>query len=251
MSASRKCLRYLAVLFFIIASTLPSSAEAVVYSPGATLDPACAPGPGCTVKILGVYDEGALATSTTVSGIDFVGAGVVVSASTTATGFVTITIPGGASSAWELLGNAGTNDAVNFIGTTDAEDLVFRTNNTEKLRISQEGRLLTTNAFDGIFIQGGNETMTGTGNIGFGSGALSANTTGLSNIALGQNALLFNTTGFSNMAIGQAALLFNNGNTNTAIGQGAGISSTGNSNTYIGYASRTEHCRIRKCIYRV
>jgi hypothetical protein len=41
--------------------------------------------------------------------------------------------------AWRLLGNAGTNPAINFIGTTDAQDLVFRTNNAERLRFLDTG----------------------------------------------------------------------------------------------------------------
>ncbi len=40
--------------------------------------------------------------------------------------------------AWELTGNAGTNPTVNFIGTTDNQPLVFRTNNTERVRITQD-----------------------------------------------------------------------------------------------------------------
>lgn len=40
---------------------------------------------------------------------------------------------------WNLLGNAGTNPSTNFLGTTDAQDLVFRTNNTEKMRILNIG----------------------------------------------------------------------------------------------------------------
>jgi len=40
---------------------------------------------------------------------------------------------------WALLGNAGTNPATNFLGTTDAQDLVIRTNNTEKMRIESGG----------------------------------------------------------------------------------------------------------------
>ena len=36
---------------------------------------------------------------------------------------------------WSSIGNAGTNASSNFIGTTDANDLVFKTNNTENLRI--------------------------------------------------------------------------------------------------------------------
>ncbi len=42
---------------------------------------------------------------------------------------------------WKLVGNAGTNPAVNFLGTTDAQPLVFRTNNTEKMRISTDGNV--------------------------------------------------------------------------------------------------------------
>lgn len=43
---------------------------------------------------------------------------------------------------WALAGNAGTNPATQFVGTTDAQPLIFRTNNTERARISQSGELL-------------------------------------------------------------------------------------------------------------
>ena len=36
---------------------------------------------------------------------------------------------------WNLEGNAGTDPATNFIGTTDNNNLIFRTNNSEQLRI--------------------------------------------------------------------------------------------------------------------
>ena len=42
---------------------------------------------------------------------------------------------------WELLGNAGTNPNTNFIGTTDAQDFVVRTNNTERARIDSSGNI--------------------------------------------------------------------------------------------------------------
>jgi hypothetical protein len=43
---------------------------------------------------------------------------------------------------WKLLGNAGTNPATNFLGTTDAQDLVFRTNNIERIRtLSSNGNV--------------------------------------------------------------------------------------------------------------
>ncbi|MEQ1734396.1 MAG: tail fiber protein, partial [Bacteroidia bacterium] len=43
------------------------------------------------------------------------------------------------SSAWNILGNAGTVAGTNFIGTTDNVDFVTRTNNTEKIRVTSAG----------------------------------------------------------------------------------------------------------------
>jgi hypothetical protein len=39
-----------------------------------------------------------------------------------------------ASDAWKLLGNAGTTAGINFLGTTDAQDLIFKTNNIERIK---------------------------------------------------------------------------------------------------------------------
>ena len=49
-----------------------------------------------------------------------------------------------ASNAWQLLGNAGTTAGTNFLGTTDAQDLVFKTNSVEHIRT------LASNGFVGI-----------------------------------------------------------------------------------------------------
>jgi len=49
--------------------------------------------------------------------------------------------PSGALNAWSLTGNAGTNPATNFIGTTDAQDWVVRTNNIERGRIMSNGNV--------------------------------------------------------------------------------------------------------------
>lgn len=46
-----------------------------------------------------------------------------------------------ATTAWDLLGNAGTNPTTNFLGTTDAQDLVFRTNNVENVRVNIDGNV--------------------------------------------------------------------------------------------------------------
>lgn len=45
------------------------------------------------------------------------------------------------NSGWGLLGNAGTNPATDFVGTTDAQPLVFRTNATERGRLDIDGDL--------------------------------------------------------------------------------------------------------------
>lgn len=46
-----------------------------------------------------------------------------------------------AISGWSLTGNAGTSTG-NFIGTTDAKNLVFKTNSAESLRITSSGSII-------------------------------------------------------------------------------------------------------------
>jgi hypothetical protein len=48
----------------------------------------------------------------------------------------TASIPSATNYAWGISGNAGTNPSTNFLGTTDNKDLIFRTNSTERMRIS-------------------------------------------------------------------------------------------------------------------
>lgn len=55
--------------------------------------------------------------------------------------------------AWNLTGNTGTTAGTNFLGTTDAVDLVFKTNNTERLRLTSGGVLRlagTTSGYVGL-----------------------------------------------------------------------------------------------------
>ncbi len=42
---------------------------------------------------------------------------------------------------WKLTGNSGTNPSTNFIGTTDNQALVLKTNNTEYLRLLTDGKV--------------------------------------------------------------------------------------------------------------
>lgn len=59
-------------------------------------------------------------------------------------------------SGWLLTGNAGTSPATNFVGTTDNQSLVFRTNNTERMRILNTGNIGVgvSNPAYGLEIQG-------------------------------------------------------------------------------------------------
>lgn len=54
-------------------------------------------------------------------------------------GALTWQTPGAAAASWLLGGNATTNPTTQFLGTTDAQDLVLRTNNLERARISSNG----------------------------------------------------------------------------------------------------------------
>lgn len=48
-------------------------------------------------------------------------------------------------SSWNLLGNAGTSTVTNFIGTTDATDLLFKTSNQQRMTISATGNVAIGN----------------------------------------------------------------------------------------------------------
>lgn len=47
---------------------------------------------------------------------------------------------------WLLTGNSGTSPSTNFIGTTDAQDWVIRTNNTERVRVYSGGNVALVNS---------------------------------------------------------------------------------------------------------
>ena len=48
---------------------------------------------------------------------------------------------GSGTAGWGLTGNAGTNPATQFIGTTDAQPLAFKTNNVERMRVLTNGNV--------------------------------------------------------------------------------------------------------------
>lgn len=57
---------------------------------------------------------------------------------------------------WKLTGNSGTNPANNFVGTTDAQPLVLRTNNTEKVRVLANGYVGINTPTPSEFLELGN-----------------------------------------------------------------------------------------------
>jgi hypothetical protein len=52
---------------------------------------------------------------------------------------------------WRVFGNGGTNPGLHFLGTTDHQDLVIKTNGTEAMRISAGGHLGVGAANPGVF----------------------------------------------------------------------------------------------------
>ena len=101
-----------------------------------------------------------------------------------------VAFSGTGSNNWALLGNAGTTAGTNFLGTTDNQDLVFKTNNTERWRITQLSNELKSNG-SSILIT---STSAGNNAIGFNNTSLSGNVLGnnnsfggISNTILGNN----------------------------------------------------------------
>jgi hypothetical protein len=74
---------------------------------------------------------------------------------------------GSPGTSWNISGNAGTTAGTHFLGTTDATALVFKTNNTEALRILSGGNvgIGITNPSHKLFVEG-NTYVNGSFNIG-------------------------------------------------------------------------------------
>jgi len=59
----------------------------------------------------------------------------------TTTTAVSVTVSASTDFGWSLTGNGGTTPANQFIGTTDAQPMIFKTNNTEQFRIGTDGHV--------------------------------------------------------------------------------------------------------------
>ncbi|WP_284459753.1 hypothetical protein [Chryseobacterium sp.] len=114
---------------------------------------------------------------------------------------------------WNLTGNGGTTPGTNFIGTTDNQSLVFKTNNAEKMKITPNGRFIFFNVTSpgmvwdkNLFFGGGTDNASGASNTAFGMGSLTQNTTGNGNTALGNNAMSSISSGDNNVSVGQNSM---------------------------------------------
>ncbi|EPR70322.1 hypothetical protein ADIWIN_3678 [Winogradskyella psychrotolerans RS-3] len=152
---------------------------------------------------------------------------------------------------WSISGNTGTDASVNFIGTIDEIDVVFKRNNSFAGIIAKTNVALGVNALS--ITTGRFNTATGVNalsanttaekNTANGFNTLNSNSTGINNTAVGYSALKDNTIGGNNTASGVHALLHNTeGEGNTANGVRALIGNiTGSNNTAIGNLSLSEN----------
>ncbi|WP_123906845.1 MULTISPECIES: beta strand repeat-containing protein [unclassified Chryseobacterium] len=173
----------------------------------------------------------------------------------------------GAGNFWGLTGNSGTTGGSNFVGTTDAQNLVFKVNNIESGYIQRS--VSSTGSFDYKTSFGYNTlsaVTTGDHNTAFGHGSGAVITTGSDNTligsesgkaitgddtstpsikeaarntAVGSRTLFSATTGYDNTAIGAYALASNTtGVRNLAVGSNALVdNTTGDNNVAVGDTS--------------
>lgn len=156
-----------------------------------------------------------------------------------------------AGSDWGLAGNAGTNPGLQFIGTTDDVDLVFKRNRLPAglLNASNSNTSFGVNSYAGSSTTGvfntaigfkslyglGTTSATGKHNTALGAYALANTTNAIANVAVGASTMLNNRTGSYNVAIGNLALRANESHYNVAVGDQSQHENTqGNGNTSLG-----------------
>ncbi|WP_413789403.1 beta strand repeat-containing protein, partial [Leptobacterium meishanense] len=143
--------------------------------------------------------------------------------------------------AWSLTGNTiSTTPGTHFLGTINSQPLLIRTDNVDRLRITNKGQLEVLNTAGAVFLgleAGQNDALT-TGSTFIGRSAGKANTTGSFNVAIGYTALTNNQTGLENIAIGYRAMQDTNAGAaryNVAIGSSSMLNNiTGSQNIGIG-----------------
>lgn len=126
--------------------------------------------------------------------------------------------------AWSLHGNAGTDSAVNFIGTLDDMPLVFKTNGTQIGKVNNSSETIFWGTNSGIGNSGSNV-------IGIGLSA-ALNNTADDVVGIGPAGL--NNLGSFLVAIGSGAGNDNSGVDNSFIGTNAGANNSGSNSIGVG-----------------
>ena len=122
--------------------------------------------------------------------------------------------------------------------TTFNEDVIIASGKKIKLGGDEFNMLYGLEDYKSYFIgNAGNDAVTGSYNLGFGSSALLVNTSGNNNNAFGNSALRMNETGYQNTAIGSNVLHDNvSGNNNSSIGTNSLYQNiNGSNNIAVGY----------------
>jgi hypothetical protein len=154
-------------------------------------------------------------------------------------GSVSLTWTSPASASWSLAGNAGTNSLTQFLGTTDAQPLLFKTNGATRLTLGASGgatfsdlagtagTATTTNTDEGVVIANNNGLISKASYESVVAAGLSSNTSGLT---------------IGGPLTVQGLITGNNGATlsgTTSITGNTSINTTGTGTTSIGNASST------------
>jgi len=143
------------------------------------------------------------------------------------------------SSGWSLSGNAGTDPSTDFLGTTDNHPIVFKVDNTERMRLDTTGSLAFRGTGSSLFIGEGagmNDDLSDNWNIFIGDSTGHMNMSGHHNTACGYKALYSNTSGGYNTGLGYKALYsYQSGYCNTGVGaEVLSVNTSGSYNTGIG-----------------
>ncbi|HBB58393.1 MAG TPA: hypothetical protein DCZ87_06925, partial [Chitinophagaceae bacterium] len=163
-------------------------------------------------------------------------------------GSVSLTWASPSSTSWSLSGNANTSSATNFLGTTDLNALLFKTNGITRLTLGESGgatfrdlsgsagTATTTNTNEGVVIASNTGLITKASYESVVAAGLSANTSGLT--VGGPLTVQGLITGNNGATLSGTTSITGNTSINTT---GTGTTSIGNSSSTLATAGTLSH----------
>lgn len=128
------------------------------------------------------------------------------------------------------------------IGTNDNYSLGLRFNNTTPILLDANGFYNNNTSNNTLFGRRAAQTISGTDNSAFGTGALQNSTNAYGNTAIGVNSNALNISGNYNTAVGYYSMLYSTSNNNTSIGSNALLNlASGYYNTALGSGAGTSN----------